>query len=84
MWRRIVIDKKLWSRRTFLILYDISAVVAAGMLALLARFNFYFYDIELKYLDELWRYLPVNILITLAIFYGFRMYHSLWVTKLLQ
>lgn len=78
MLKKIVIDKKLWSRRTFLILYDIAAITAAGLLALLARFNFYYYDIELKYLDELWRYMPINIVLTLLIFYGFRMYHSLW------
>ncbi len=78
MLKKIVIDKKLWSRRTFLILYDIAAITAAGLLALLARFNFYYYDIELKYLDELWRYMPINIVLTLLIFYAFRMYHSLW------
>jgi len=78
MLKKIVIDKKLWSRRTFLVLYDIAAITAAGLLALLARFNFYFYDIDLKYLDELWRYMPINIVVTILIFYGFRMYHSLW------
>lgn len=78
MLKKIVIDKKLWSRRTFLVMYDIAAITAAGLLALLARFNFYFYDIELKYLDELWKYMPANVVLTLLIFYGFRMYHSLW------
>lgn len=78
MLKKIVIDKKLWSRRTFLILYDTAAITAAGLLALLARFNFYYYDIELKYLDELWKYMPINVAVTILIFYGFRMYHSLW------
>lgn len=78
MLKRIAIDKKLWSRRTFLIMYDVAAIAAAGMLALLSRFNFYYYDIEVQYLDELWRYMPVNIILTVVVFYFFRMYHSLW------
>lgn len=78
MLKKIAIDKRLWSRRTFLILYDIAAITASGLLALLARFNFYYYDIEVKYLDELWKFMPINLLITLTIFYVFHLYHSLW------
>lgn len=72
------IDKKLWSRRIFLMMYDVAAIVGAGILALLMRFELDYYSIELKYLEELWRYMPINIIVTLAVFYGFRLYHSLW------
>lgn len=72
------IDKKLWSRRIFLMMYDIIAMVGAGILALLMRFELDYYSIELKYLEELWRYMPINIIVTLVVFYAFRLYHSLW------
>ncbi len=76
--KKLIIDKKLWFRRTFLILYDIAAMALAGLLALLTRFEFRFYSIEIKYLDSMWKFMPLNILLTLFIFYLFRMYQSLW------
>lgn len=72
------IDKKLWFRRTFLILYDIAAMALAGLLALLTRFEFQYDTIEIRYLDDMWKFMPLNIILTLVIFYLFRMYHSLW------
>ena len=39
------IDKKLWSRRIFLMMYDIIAMVGAGILALLMRFELDYYSI---------------------------------------
>lgn len=76
--RKLIIDKKLWFRRAFLILYDIAAMALAGLLALLTRFEFRFYAIEVKYLDDMWKFMPLNMILTLLIFYLFRMYHSLW------
>ena len=61
-----------------MILYDIAAMALAGLLALLTRFEFRFYSIEIKYLDSMWKFMPLNILLTLFIFYLFRMYQSLW------
>lgn len=71
-------DKKLWMRRFFLITYDSIAMVLSAFLALLTRFNFYYVDIEERYLNTMWKYIPFTVLLTVLIFYVFRMYHSLW------
>lgn len=76
--RKLIKDQQLFIRRVFLICYDMLAVFAAGMLALLVRFDLHITKIPLEYLDEVWRTLPYMILITLAIFGLFRLYSSLW------
>lgn len=72
------IDKRLWTRRIFLMAYDAMAVVAASFFALLTRFNFYYSDVEPRYLQVWWQYLPYIIVITLILFFIFRLYHSMW------
>lgn len=76
--KKWIFDKKLWSRRLFLMAYDMLSVVLAGFLALLSRFNFYFTEIEPRFLDTFWKYLPFIVIETIVIFYILRMYHSLW------
>lgn len=71
-------DKKLWSRRLFLITYDSIAMIVSAFLALLTRFNFYYVDIEERYLNTMWKYIPFTVVLTIVVFYIFRMYHSLW------
>lgn len=68
-----------WVRRALLLtLFDIAIIIASSLLALLARFDFSYAQIEVPYLSNLCHYLPINIIVTLIIFYFCRMYHSLW------
>lgn len=71
-------DYKLLFRRIFLISYDVAAILIASGMALLLRFELDFFAIDLKYLEAVWAYFPINIITTIAIFYLFKLYHSLW------
>lgn len=69
---------KLFYRRTCLIIYDIISIIFASYMAVLIRYEFHLDTVPEHFLDPITRFLPVNILLTLCIFYLFRMYHSLW------
>lgn len=68
-----------WVRRALLLaLFDIAIIISSSLLALMARFDFSYAEIEVPYLSHLYHYLPIQIIITLFIFFLCRMYHSLW------
>ena len=69
---------KLFYRRTCLIIYDIISVVFASYMAVLIRYEFHLDTIPDHFLEPINRFLPVNIVLTLLVFYLFRLYHSLW------
>lgn len=76
--KKIELNYKLITRRAFLITYDIIAVICSNFLSLLLRYEFQLDTIPEYFMNAVWLHLPVSILITLAIFYIFRLYHSLW------
>lgn len=69
---------KLFYRRTMLIIYDIISIVMASYLAIVARYEFEVDTIPLHFMQPIERFLPVNIALTLVIFYIFHLYSSLW------
>lgn len=69
---------KLFYRRACLIIYDIISIIFASYVAVLIRYEFRVDEIPERFIDPITRFLPVNILLTLLIFYFFRLYHSLW------
>ncbi len=69
---------KLFYRRTCLIIYDIISIVFASYMAVFIRYEFHVDMIPEHFLMPINRFLPINILLTLGIFYLFRLYHSLW------
>lgn len=69
---------KLFYRRTSLIIYDIISIIFASYIAVLIRYEFRMDEVPSHFLDPITKFLPVNILLTLLIFYFFRLYHSLW------
>ncbi len=69
---------KLFYRRTCLIIYDVISVVFASYMAVFIRYEFHLDMIPEHFLMPINRFLPINILLTLGIFYLFRLYHSLW------
>ena len=76
--KKIELNYKLVTRRVFLVAYDIIAVCCSNFLALLLRYELRLDDIPDYYMDAVWEHLPVSILITLLLYYFFRLYHSLW------
>ena len=69
---------QLFYRRTALIIYDVISVVAASFLAILIRYDMHIEQIPDQFLLPIRNFLPVNIILTLGIFYLFKLYHSLW------
>lgn len=72
------IKSKLFIRRFILFIFDIAVIIAASALGLLFRFDFVPWEIDPIYINTVLAFLPVNIIMTLLIFYIFRLYHSLW------
>lgn len=74
-----IIDKQLFLKKIFLVILDFVIVVVASILGLLLRFdlniNNHFFVL---YASSVMSFLPLNIAITLLVFYFFRLYHSLW------
>ena len=75
---RKTIDSKLAFRRICLILCDTAVIIAASALGLLLRYDFAFAKVDMRFVESLWRYLPINIICTLIIFYILKLYHSVW------
>ena len=65
-------------RRTGLIIYDIISVIASSYLAILMRYEFRISTIPQHFLEPVNTFLPINIIITILIFYLFKLYDSLW------
>ena len=65
-------------KRIFLVVYDIIAVIAASMLALFIRFEGNYTAIPRAYIVKSLQYAPVIIIVTAVVFYGLRLYSSLW------
>lgn len=69
---------KLFYRRTALIIYDIISVIIASYLGILIRYEFDLNAIPEHFMRPIELFMPLNILLTLLIFYFFHLYSSLW------
>ena len=76
--KKVELNYNLFTIRAFLVAYDIIAVCCCNFLSLLLRYEFQMDDIPGYFVNAVWEHLPVSIAITLALFYIFRLYHSLW------
>ena len=65
-------------RRIGLIIYDVIGITGASFLAILIRYEFSIGSIPEHFMAPVVTFLPINILITIVIFYLFRLYDSLW------
>lgn len=74
----LIENNQLLLKKIILVVYDIFAIVAASVLALLIRFEGNYSAIPPEYLARSLQYITVVIVITLIIFYYFRLYSSLW------
>ena len=69
----------IWMKRAFLLLFlDIISILVSYLAALLLRFDFIFSSIPREYLQGYLWSMPYWTVITVVVFYGFRLYHSIW------
>lgn len=61
-----------------MVLYDIMAVCLANFLALVLRYSMEMDEIPDYFMQSVIDHLPIGIVVTLIVFYLFRLYHSLW------
>ena len=71
-------DKKMAVRQLQLILCDIVVIQLASFLALLVRFELVIQNIDPVFVSSVLHYAPIHTVITLVLFWVFRLYHSLW------
>lgn len=71
-------NKQVTVKKMIFLLYDIFTIIIASGLALLLRFEFSFDNVEPQYVDMMLELLPVTIIITIALFWVFRLYSSVW------
>lgn len=76
--KRRPFNAKLFYRRTCLIIYDIISIIIASYMAILWRYDFHLDSIPDHFMRPIERFLPINILVTLVIFYIMHLYSSLW------
>ncbi|MHB8129104.1 MAG: polysaccharide biosynthesis protein [Mobilitalea sp.] len=76
---RRVINKKLSIRRIFILLCDVVVIIMSSGFGLLLRFDLVPSNVDLIFVESIWSYLPINILITIIVFYLFKLYHSIWI-----
>lgn len=72
------LNSKLISRRLFLVAYDVVAACVAALLALMIRYDFHYEEIAPHFLESIKSFMPFMLVITILVFYIFRLYHSLW------
>lgn len=72
------INMQLLQRRIVLVIMDIMTVCIASIAPLWIRFDLNYIDIPDVYLSSAWNFMIINVLMTLVVFYLFRLYHSLW------
>ncbi|BCN32209.1 polysaccharide biosynthesis protein [Anaeromicropila herbilytica] len=75
---KILKDRKLAVRQSFLIMLDILLLNMASYLAILIRFDLNFWKVPIEFSEAILYYAPINTILTLIIFFLFRLYHSLW------
>lgn len=76
--KEIIRNNQLLLKKILLIIYDIVAVIVSGYLALLMRFELEPSQIPEQFLNPYRRYNWIMIIVTILIFYVFRLYSSLW------
>ncbi len=71
-------NMQLHMRVILLLVGDVIAIMLSSFLALWLRFELVFSDIDRVFLESIWQYGGINIICTIAIFYVFHLYTSLW------
>ena len=72
------ISGRKWTRIGALVLLDVVSVFVISFFAVLIRFDFYFNEVPLKYLNNIYSILPFNILGIVLSYWLWRLYKSVW------
>ncbi|WP_026527936.1 polysaccharide biosynthesis protein [Butyrivibrio sp. VCD2006] len=70
--------KRYYARVLLILMADILSVVISYVTALLVRFDFKYREIPGLYKGNILYLLPLAVVITVAVYYIFRLYHSIW------
>lgn len=73
-----IINKKLTIRRFFVLICDVVMIMIASAMGLLLRFDLSPSKVDIEFIEAVWGYFPINLVLTLLFFYIFRLYHSIW------
>ena len=71
-------DAGIRAKAALLLLFDVLAVYVSSFFSLVIRYEMSFFKIDPVYVENGYRYLTVNIVCTVMVFYLFRLYTSLW------
>lgn len=71
-------DQAYRVRVMILILIDILSVLLASILAIYIRYDFKFMEIDVKFMESIYKFIPINIIIGLITFFVFKLYTSIW------
>ena len=71
-------NKKLIFRIILLVLMDMLIITAAGPLAIYVRYNLFFEPQAIEFIENIFQYLPVNLILTVIVFAVFRLYQGIW------
>lgn len=72
------IDTKWLGRSGVIVFCDVLIIMAAYLGALLLRFDFVFSAIPQNFIDGYMWSMPYWVIVTVVVFYGFKLYHSIW------
>ena len=65
-------------RRILLIIFDVLIIQLACYLSIYLRFDFHFADVPTEFWEGILKYSLINIICTLVLFWGMKLYHSVW------
>ena len=65
-------------RRAVLVIYDVISIILVSFIPVLMRYDLDLDQVEEHFLTTTITYLPINIIVTLIVFYVFKLYDSLW------
>ena len=70
--------RKYAARRTILAFADAITIALSYFIALFARFDFSFNNVPGEYLLQTLHFVPAAVLLSFAVYYVMRLYHSIW------
>ncbi|MDE7319808.1 MAG: polysaccharide biosynthesis protein [Lachnospiraceae bacterium] len=71
-------SRKLIYRILLLMMVDAMIITMAGPLAIYMRYNLFFEPQAIAFIENIFRYLPVNLLVSILIFWMCRLYQGIW------
>ncbi len=72
------VDRQLWVRRGFLLVLDMLLINFASLCAITIRYDFRVASVDPQYSEAIMDYGWIHTLLTVLVFFLFRLYQSLW------